>query len=83
MINTHNSTPKTKNETLCNDNESGGLKNIDTLNKIIAFQYSLIRILYDNSFYEWKLIPLYLIENSFGASFKFHSNLLFKSKETK
>ena len=30
-----------------------------------------------------KLIPLYLIEKSFGRSFRFHSNLLFKSNKTK
>ena len=33
----------------------------------------------DNSFHELELIPLYLIEKSFGASFKFHSNFLFKT----
>ena len=37
----------------------------------------------DNSFHEWKLIPLYLIEKSFGTAFKFHSNLLFKSNKIK
>ena len=30
-----------------------------------------------------KLIPLYLIEKSFGRSFKFHSDLRFKSSKTK
>ena len=39
--------------------------------------------LYNNSFHEWKLIPLCVIEKSFGRSFKFHSYLLFKSNETK
>ena len=78
-----NSTPKIKHETLCNDYKAGGLKNVDIPNKIIALQCSWIRRLYDNSFHEWKLIPLYLIEKSFGKSFKFHSNLLFKSNKTK
>ena len=41
------------------------------------------RGLYDNFFLEWKLIPLYLTEKSCGRSFKFHSNLLFKSNKTK
>ena len=77
------SSPKIKHETLCNDYKAGGLKNVDILNKITALQFSWIRRLYDNSFYEWKLIPLYLIEKSFDTSFKFHSNLLFKSNKTK
>ena len=72
------STPKINHETLCNDYKGGGLKNVDIPNKIIALQCSWIRRLYNNSFHEWKLIPLYLIEKSFGRSFKFRSNLLFK-----
>ena len=78
-----NSTLKIKHETLCNDYKSGGLKNVDILNKIIALQYCWIRRYYDNSFHEWKLIPLYLMEKSFGSSFKLHSNFLFKSNKTK
>ena len=61
-----NSTTKIKHETLCNDYKAGGLKNVNIPNKIIALQCSWIRRLYDNSFYEWKLMPLYLIEKSFG-----------------
>ena len=38
-----NSTPKIKHETLCNDYERGGLKNVDIQNKIIALQCSWIR----------------------------------------
>ena len=79
----NNSSPKIKHETLCNDYKAGGLKNVDIPNKITALQCSWIRRVYDNSFHEWKLIPLYLIEKSFGTSFKFHSNLLFKSNKTK
>ena len=79
----NNSSPKIKHETLCSDYKAGGLKNVDILSKIIAFQCSWIRRLDDNSFHEWKLIPLYLIEKSFGAAFKFHSNLLFKSNKIK
>ena len=78
-----NSTPKRKHETLRHDYKAGGLKNVDSPNKIIALHCSWIRMLYDNSFHEWKLIPLYLIEKSFGRLFKFHSNLLFKSNKTK
>ena len=63
-----NSSPKIKHETLCNDYKGGGLKNIDILNKIIGLQCSWIRGLYDNSFHEWKLIPLFLIKKSLGSS---------------
>ena len=79
----NNSSPKIRHETLCNDYKDGGLKNVDIPNKIISLQCSWIRRLYDHSFHEWKLILLYLIEKSFGTSFKFHSNLLFKSNKTK
>ena len=78
-----NSSPKIKHETIYNDYKGGGLKNIDILNKIISLQCSWIRRLYDNSFHEWKLIPLFLIKNSFGCSLKFHSNLVFKRNKIK
>ena len=78
-----NSTPKIKYETLCNDYKAGGLKDVDIPSKIIALQCSWIRRFYNNSFHEWKLIPLDLIKTSFGRSLKFHSNLLFKSNKTK
>ena len=58
-----NSSLKMKHETLCNDHKGGGLKNINILNKIISLKCSWIRRLCDNSFHEWKLIPLFLIEN--------------------
>ena len=45
-----NSTPKINHETLCNDYKAGGLKNVDIPNKIIAFQCSWIRRLYESSF---------------------------------
>ena len=73
-----NSAPKKKHETLCKDYKTGGPKNVDIPNKIIAFQCSCIRTLYNNYFHEWKQIPLYLIEKSFGRSFKFHSNFYLK-----
>ena len=60
---------------------TGVLKHVYISNKIIALQCYRIRRLYDNSFHEWKLISLYLIEKSIGTSFKFHSNLLFKSSK--
>ena len=76
-----NSTPKIKHEIIFNDYKTGGIKNDDIRNKIIALECFWIRRLYNNSFHEWKLIPLYLIEKTFGRSFKFHSNLLFKGNK--
>ena len=64
----------------------GGLKNVDIPNKTVAFQCSWVgrlSILYYNSFHEWKLIPVYLIEKYFGSSFKFYSELLFRINKTK
>ena len=78
----NNSSPKIRHATLCNDYKAGGLKN-DIPSKIIALQCSWIRRLNDYSFHEWKLIPLYLIEKSFGTLFKCYSNLLFKSNKIK
>ena len=69
--------PKIKNETLCSDFKHVGLKNVDIHKKIISLQCSWARRLYDDSFHEWKLIPLKFIKKSFGSHFKFHPNLLF------
>ena len=75
-----NSTSKIKHDTLCNDYKDGGLKNVDIRKKIISLQCSWIKRLYDDSFHEWKIIPLHLISRTFGKSFIFHSNLSFKKK---
>ena len=52
------SKPKIKSETLCSDFKHGGLKNVNTQKKIISLQCSWVRKLYDDSFHEWKVIPL-------------------------
>ena len=67
--------PKIRHETTCKEQKDGGLKNVDILYKIVRLQCFWIRKLYDNSFDEWKLIPLYLIAMSFGSKFKFYSNV--------
>ena len=59
------SPPKIKHETICNTCEKGGLKNIDNNSKTRSLQCLWIQKLYDDSFHEWKLIPLYLIKKSF------------------
>ena len=71
--------PKIKNETISSDFKDGGLKNVDINKKIASRQCSWIKRLYDDSFHEWKLIPLKLIKKSFGDDLKFHSNLSFNN----
>ena len=66
---------KIKHDNLCNDYENGGLKSVDIFSKIVSLQCSWIRGLYDEKFYPWKIIPLYVIEMHFGKNFKFHPNL--------
>ena len=71
------SKPKLKHVTLSSDFKYGGLKNVNIQKKIKSLQCSWVRRLYDESFHEWKIIPLTLIKKSFGLHFKLHSNLLF------
>ena len=67
--------PKIKHSTLCNKYESGDLKNLNFLSKVISLQCSWIKRLYDNSSHPWKIIPSYLIDTYLGKNFKFHSSL--------
>ena len=67
--------PKIKHETICNDYENGGIKNVDIFFKIASLQCSWIRRLLDSNFHQWKVIPLALINKYLGKSFKFHSQL--------
>ena len=64
-----------ENETISPDFKNGGLKNVDINKKIASLQCSWIKRLYDDSFHEWKLIPLKLIKKSFGDELKYNSNL--------
>ena len=73
----NSSSPKVKHETICKDFQYGGLKNVDIKSKIVSLQCSWIKKLYDESFHEWKIIPLTLIKNTFGECFIFRSNLDF------
>ena len=75
-----NSRPKIKHKTLPNTFETGGLKNIDINLKVISLQCSWVKKLYDENFYEWKVIPWHLIRITFGQNFKFHSNLSYDTK---
>ena len=75
----HDSYPKIKHETLWMEFRAGGLKSVDIRFKFVSFQCYWVK-LYDHCFYEWKIIPLHLLNNYFGPSFKFRSNLHFESK---
>ena len=57
------SKPKIKNQTISSNFEDRGLKNIDINKKTVSVQCSLIKILDEHSFHEWKLIPLNLLKN--------------------
>ena len=75
----NSSNVKIKRETNCNDFQNGGLKNVDLTNKISSLQCSWFKKLNDQNSHDWKLIPMHFINNAFGKSFIFHSNLSFKT----
>ena len=52
---------KIKHSTSCNEYERGGLRNVGTSSKIVCLQCSWKKILFDNNFHQWKVIPLYLV----------------------
>ena len=47
-----------KHKTTCKDYKYDVLKIVDTPYKIVSLQCSWVRRLYNDCFYEWKLIPL-------------------------
>ena len=75
--------PKIKHSTTRMDYQNGGLKNVDFFFKIISLQCSWFRRLFDNSFHQWKVIPLFFINKTFGEHFKFYSNLDFSDDTVK
>ena len=75
--------PKIKHSTTRIDYQNGGLNNVDVFFKIISLQCSWFRRLFDNSFHQWKVIPLFFINKTFGEHFKFHSNLHFSDDTVK
>ena len=70
--------PKMKHSATRMDYQNGGLRNVDVLFKIISLQCSWFRWLFDNSFHQWKVIPLFFINKTFGEHFKFHSKSDFR-----
>ena len=77
-----NGNPKLKDTTLCNKYEQGQLKNIDIFSKTTSLQCSWAKRLYD-SFYAWKVIPLFLNKNHLRINVLFYSNLSIKQKIAK
>ena len=66
---------KTKHSTLCNGYKNGGLKNVDLRNKITSIQCSWVKMLFEDDFLDWKVIPLSLVGKHLSENFKFHNNI--------
>ena len=64
--------PKIKEKTLINNFDTDGLKDVDISSKITNLQCSWVKRLFDRTFHDWKIIPLFLFEKQFGKNFKFH-----------
>ena len=65
----------TKRSTLCNKYENGRLTHVDVSSKVVNLQFSCKKRLFNNNFYHWKGINLYLVHRYLGKNFRFHSNL--------
>ena len=71
------STPKIKHSTLRNSFATSGLRHVDLNAKIASLQCSRIKRLYVDTFHEWELIPLHLINTTITPALKFHASLAF------
>ena len=67
--------PKIKHSITGMDYQNGGLKNVAVFFKKISLQCLWFKRLFDDSFHQWKVIPLFFISKTFGEYFKFHSNI--------
>ena len=65
-------TSKNLSQKICNNFESCTRKRVDISWKIVSLQCSWLRILCDENFHEWKIIPSHLINKYFGKSLKFY-----------
>ena len=57
----HDSSSKIKHEKLRMEFKAGGLKDVGIRFKLVSFQCSWLKKLYDDCFHEWKIIPLHLL----------------------
>ena len=71
-----NGNRKIKQDTVCNDYENSGLKNVDIKFKVISLQCSWVKQVYDSSTH-----PLDIITQKLGKQFLFHSNLYIDPKK--
>ena len=71
---------ETKNTTINNNYKNGGLKNVNIGAKIISLQSSWIKILFDENFHYWKILPLQMIYKLLGKMVVFHSKLKVNKK---
>ena len=67
---------KWQQDSLCNDYENSGLKNVDIKFKVISLQCSWVKRVYDSSTH-----PLHIITQKLGKQFSFHSNLYIDPKK--
>ena len=49
------------------------------LAKLLAYKAPGLKKLYDQTYHDWKLIPMHVINNAFGKNFIFHSDLSVKT----
>ena len=75
-----NTPAKIKHKTLISDHKQDGLKYADVTIKIISLQCSWLKTmtLFNDSFHEMKVIPLFYIKKTFGNNSKFDANLGYK-----
>ena len=71
------STRKIKHSTLRNSFATSDLRHVDINTKISSLQCSRIKRLYLDTFHEWKLIPLHLINTTTTPALKLHASLAF------
>ena len=69
---------KIKQEILCNDFQSGSLKNVDMSIKISCLQCFWVRKVHHQNYDDWKLIPMHFINNAFKKDFIFIQILVSK-----
>ena len=58
-----NGNPKLKQTTLCNEYEKGVLKSVDIFFEITSLRCTWVKILYDDSFHAWKVVPSFFIQD--------------------
>ena len=73
-----NTPAEIKHRTLTLNYKQCSFKCADVTFKIISRQCSWLKRLFDDSFHEWKVIPLFYIKKEFGNNFKYNSNLDYK-----